>query len=147
MLPKRMPEVRTLQRESDQKQPLFSFKATQWIWLGLGIVGLLIGLRIVRKLIAARPESLFAAFIHTISAIFLFSSPKGAPRRRPQKTNANSPYWLRERRALEKQEAAKRTAKAADEMKEALTVWVDDGGTVKLGQTLVTEHYSHNTSG
>jgi hypothetical protein len=65
-------EVRTSRHESGQEQRIFSFKATQWIWLGLGIVEVLIGLRVVLKLIAANPESPFAAFIYTISGIFLF---------------------------------------------------------------------------
>ena len=72
MSQKRISEVRTSQRESSQEQRLFSFKATQWIWLGLGIVEVLIGLRVMLKLIAANPESPFAAFIYTVSAIFLF---------------------------------------------------------------------------
>ena len=69
---KRMSEDRTSQRELDQEQRLFSFKAVQWIWLGLGIVEALIGLRVLLKLIAANPESPFAAFIFNVSAIFLF---------------------------------------------------------------------------
>lgn len=68
----RVSEVRTSQRELNQEQRIFSFKATQWIWLGLGIVEALIGLRIVLKLIAANPESPFAAFIYNVSAIFLY---------------------------------------------------------------------------
>jgi hypothetical protein len=72
MSQKRISEVRTSQRESGQEQRLFSFKATQWIWLGLGIVEVLIGLRVLLKLIAANPESPFAAFIYNISAVFLF---------------------------------------------------------------------------
>ncbi len=72
MSQKRMSEVRTSQQESGQEQRLFSFKATQWIWLGLGIVEVLIGLRVALKLIAANPGSPFAAFIYNVSAIFLF---------------------------------------------------------------------------
>jgi hypothetical protein len=72
MSQKRVSEVRTSQRESNQEQRIFSFKATQWIWLGLGIIEALIGLRIVLKLIAANPESPFAAFIYNVSAIFLY---------------------------------------------------------------------------
>lgn len=68
----RVSEVRTSQRESNQEQRIFSFKATQWIWLGLGIIEALIGLRVVLKLIAANPESPFAAFIYNVSAIFLY---------------------------------------------------------------------------
>jgi uncharacterized protein YggT (Ycf19 family) len=71
MSQKRISAVRTIQRESGQEQRLFSFKVTQWIWLGLGIVEILIGLRIVLKLIAANPESPFAALIYNVSAIFL----------------------------------------------------------------------------
>jgi len=65
-------EIKTTQRDSGQEQRLFAFKASQWIWLGLGIVEVLIGLRVVLKLIAANPESPFAAFIYNASAIFLF---------------------------------------------------------------------------
>jgi uncharacterized protein YggT (Ycf19 family) len=72
MSQKRISEVRTSQRELGQEQRLFSFKTTQWIWLVLGIIEVLIGLRVVLKLIAANPESPFAAFIYNVSAIFLF---------------------------------------------------------------------------
>ena len=72
MSQKRTSEVRTSQRESGQKQRLFSYKATQWIWLGLGIIEVLIGLRVLLKLIVANPESPFAAFIYNISGFFLF---------------------------------------------------------------------------
>jgi hypothetical protein len=72
MSEKRMSEDRTSQREFDQEQRFFSFKAGQWIWLGLGIIEVLIGLRVLLKLIAANPESPFAAFIYNVSAIFLF---------------------------------------------------------------------------
>lgn len=72
MSQKRISQVRTSQRESGQEQRLFSFKAAQWIWLGLGIIEVLIGLRVVLKLIAANPGSPFAAFIYNVSDIFLF---------------------------------------------------------------------------
>lgn len=72
MSQQRMSEVRTSQRESGQEQRLFSFKATQWIWLGLGVLEALIGLRVVLKLIAANPDSPFAAFIYNVSAVFLY---------------------------------------------------------------------------
>jgi len=71
MSQKRMSEERTSQRELDQEQRFLSFKATQWIWLGLGIIEVLIGLRVLLKLIAANPGSPFAAFIYNVSAIFL----------------------------------------------------------------------------
>ena len=68
----RISEVRTSQRELGQERRVFSFKLTQWIWLGLGIVETLIALRVVLKLIAANPSSPFAAFIYNVSAVFLF---------------------------------------------------------------------------
>ena len=68
----RYSEVRTSQQESGQERRVFAFKLTQWVWLGLGIVETLIGLRVVLKLIAANPGSPFAAFIYNISDVFLF---------------------------------------------------------------------------
>lgn len=64
--------VRTSQREADEGQRLFSFKATQLIWLGLGLLEALIALRIGLKLIGANPDSLFASFIYGFSNLFLF---------------------------------------------------------------------------
>jgi len=77
----RISEVRMSERDPGQEQRLFSFKATQWIWLGLGIVETLIGLRVILKLIAANPESPFAAFIYSVSNIFLlpFAGLVGTP--------------------------------------------------------------------
>jgi uncharacterized protein YggT (Ycf19 family) len=81
MSQKQISEVRTSQRDIGQEQRLFSFKATQWIWLVLGVVEVLIGLRIVLKLIAANPENPFAAFIYNVSSIFLapFAGLVGTP--------------------------------------------------------------------
>jgi uncharacterized protein YggT (Ycf19 family) len=72
MMQRRTSEVRTSQRDSGQEQRLFSFKATQWIWLVLGIVESLIAMRVVLKIIAANPGSPFAAFIYNLSAVFLY---------------------------------------------------------------------------
>lgn len=72
MSPNRLSEVRTTQRDPEQEQRLFSFKTTQLIWLGLGIVEALIAMRVVLKLIGANPESIFATFIYNLSDIFLF---------------------------------------------------------------------------
>lgn len=76
-----MSQERMSQRESDQKRRLFSFETTQWIWLILGIVEAIIGLRVVLMLIGANPESPFAAFIYNLSAIFLlpFAGLVGTP--------------------------------------------------------------------
>lgn len=64
--------VRTSRQDSNQEQRLFSFKATQLIWLGLGLLLALIALRIGLKLIGANPESLFASFVYGFSSLFLF---------------------------------------------------------------------------
>lgn len=58
------------------------------------------------------------------------SKPKVAGRGRSKKTKADFLRWLKERRALERQTAGNGTAETTDEMKKALTVWVDDGGAV-----------------
>jgi len=68
----RLSEVRTSRTESGQEQRLFSFKATQLIWLGLVMLEALIALRIGLKLIGANPENPFAAFVFGLSHIFLF---------------------------------------------------------------------------
>ncbi len=68
----RISEIRTSRRESGQEQSLFSFKATQLVWLGLVMIEALIALRIGLKLIGANPENPFAAFTFGLSQIFLF---------------------------------------------------------------------------
>jgi hypothetical protein len=65
-------ETRASQRESDREQRLFSFQATQLVWLALGLIETLIAMRIVLKLIGANPENMFAAFIYGFSYVFLF---------------------------------------------------------------------------
>lgn len=69
---KQTSQIRTSQRQADQEQRIFSFKATQLIWLALGLIEALIAMRIILKLIAANAESLFAAFVYGVSNIFLF---------------------------------------------------------------------------
>jgi hypothetical protein len=56
----------------DKEQRVFSFKATQLIWLALGLIEGLIAMRILLKIIGANPESLFASFIYGFSYLFLF---------------------------------------------------------------------------
>lgn len=53
------------------EQQLILFKAEQLVWLIFGIIEVLIGLRIVLKLIAANPANAFANFIYSFAAIFL----------------------------------------------------------------------------
>ena len=65
-------EVRTTQNEPEREQRIFSFKATQLIWLFLGILEAMIALRIGLKLIAANPASPIVALIYGFTNLFLF---------------------------------------------------------------------------
>jgi hypothetical protein len=65
-------ETRTSQREPEREQRIFSFKATQFVWLAFGILEALIALRIGLKLIGANPESPIVALIYGFTYLFLF---------------------------------------------------------------------------
>jgi hypothetical protein len=68
----RVSEVRTSQSEPDREQRIFTFKATQLIWLLFGILEVLIALRIGLKLIGANPDSPIVALIYGFTYLFLF---------------------------------------------------------------------------
>jgi hypothetical protein len=68
----RISEVRSIQREPEHEQRLMTFKATQLVWLFLGILETLIALRIFLKIIAANPNSLIVAMIYGFTNLFLF---------------------------------------------------------------------------
>ena len=68
----RTTEVTSSQREPEREQRIFTFKATQLIWLLLGILEAMIALRIVLKLIGANPESPIVALIYGFTYLFLF---------------------------------------------------------------------------
>jgi hypothetical protein len=68
----RVSETRTSQREPEREQRIFSFKATQFVWLAFGILEALIALRIGLKLIGANPESPIVALIYGFTYLFLF---------------------------------------------------------------------------
>lgn len=68
----RMTEVKSVQREPEREQRIFTFKVTQLIWLFLGILEALIALRIGLKLIGANPASPIVAFIYGFTHLFLF---------------------------------------------------------------------------
>ncbi len=68
----RISEVRTSQNEPGREQRIFTFKATQLIWLFLGILEVLIALRIGLKLIGANPDSPIVALIYGFTYLFLF---------------------------------------------------------------------------
>jgi hypothetical protein len=68
-----MNEVRTTEVHTlGQPERAFTFKATQLIWLALGILEVLLGLRVFLKLIAANPSNLFASVLYAFTDLFLF---------------------------------------------------------------------------
>jgi len=68
----RVSEVRTSQSEPEREQRIFTFKATQLIWLLFGILETLIALRIVLMLIGANTNSPIVALIYGFTYLFLF---------------------------------------------------------------------------
>ncbi|HSB00404.1 MAG TPA: hypothetical protein VLE49_07130 [Anaerolineales bacterium] len=67
-----MTEVTSSQREPEREQRIFTFKATQLIWLLFGILEAMIALRIGLKLIGANPDSPIVALIYGFTSLFLF---------------------------------------------------------------------------
>ena len=65
-------QVSTTQSEPGREQRAFTFKATQLIWLGLGLLEGLLALRIFLKLIGANAENPFAALLYRFTDLFLF---------------------------------------------------------------------------
>ena len=68
----RLTEVTSTQREPEREQRIFTFKATQLIWLLFGILEALIALRIGLMLIGANPGSPIVALIYGFTGMFLF---------------------------------------------------------------------------
>jgi uncharacterized membrane protein len=68
----RVSEVRTSQKEPEREQRIFTFKATQLIWLLFGILIAMIALRIGLMLIGANPASPIVALIYGFTGLFLF---------------------------------------------------------------------------
>lgn len=68
----KMTEVRSVRDEPERELRIFTFKATQLVWLFFGTLETLIALRILLKLIAANPASPIAALIYTVTDLFLF---------------------------------------------------------------------------
>jgi len=68
----RITEVRSMQREPERELRIFTFKATQVVWLLFGILETLIALRILLKLIGANPSSPIAVLIYAFTDLFLF---------------------------------------------------------------------------
>jgi YggT family protein len=74
-------EVRTTQHEAGQEQRIATFKATQLIWLLLGLLEGAIALRVVFKLIAVNEANPFAVLLYKVTDFFVapFASLTGAP--------------------------------------------------------------------
>ena len=65
-------EVRMTQKEPEREQRIFTFKATQVVWLLFGILEAMILLRIALKALGANAASPIAAFIYGFTDLFLW---------------------------------------------------------------------------
>ncbi len=72
MTDNRISETRTTQQEPEREQRIFTFKATQLVWLVFGILEVMIVLRIMLKALGANAASPIAAFIYGFTALFLW---------------------------------------------------------------------------
>jgi hypothetical protein len=74
-------ETRTSEHEAGRTQRIATFKATQLIWLFLGIIEAIIALRFIFRLIGVNAVNNFASFIYSLSNFFVapFLSLTGAP--------------------------------------------------------------------
>jgi uncharacterized membrane protein len=74
-------EVKTTRHDPGQEQRFATFKATQVIWLVLGILEAMIALRVIFKLIAVNAANPFAALLYNVTDLFVapFASLTGAP--------------------------------------------------------------------
>lgn len=74
-------EVRTTEHEAGLEQRVTTFKATQLIWLLLGILEAVLALRVVFKLIGVNAANSFATFLYNVTGVFVapFASLTGAP--------------------------------------------------------------------
>ena len=81
MTDNRVSETRTTQKEPDRERRIFTFKASQLVWLLFGILEALLALRIGLKLIGANAASPVAAFLYGFTDLFLwpFAGLVGTP--------------------------------------------------------------------
>ena len=81
MTDNRISETRTSQQEPEREQRIFTFKATQLVWLVFGILEVLILLRIMLKALGANAASPIASFIYGFTDLFLwpFQGLTGTP--------------------------------------------------------------------
>jgi uncharacterized protein YggT (Ycf19 family) len=81
MTDNRISETRTTQQEPEREQRMYTFKATQVVWLLFGILEAMILLRIALKALGANAASPIAAFIYGFTNLFLwpFTGLTGTP--------------------------------------------------------------------
>ena len=74
-------EVSTVQHEPGREGRIASFKATQLIWLLLGILEAVLALRFFFKLIGVNEANPFATFVYGLTNLFVapFATLTGAP--------------------------------------------------------------------
>jgi hypothetical protein len=74
-------EVSTTQTEQGRGQRVATFKATQMIWLLLGLLEAVLALRVVFKMIGVNGENPFAALLYGVTGLFVapFASLVGSP--------------------------------------------------------------------
>jgi YggT family protein len=74
-------DVRTTEHEEGREQRFATFKATQLIWLVLGLLEASIALRVVFKLIGVNAANSFATLLYNVTNLFVapFASLTGAP--------------------------------------------------------------------
>ena len=63
-------EVQMTEKEPERERRIFTFKATQVVWLLLSIFEALLALRFILKLIGDKPVSPFAAVIFGFTGLF-----------------------------------------------------------------------------
>ena len=74
-------DVRTTLHEQGREQRVATFKVTQVVWLLLGLLETVIGLRVIFKLIAVNGANSFAALLYNVTNLFVapFTSLVKAP--------------------------------------------------------------------
>ena len=89
-------EVRASQSKPEREQRIFTFKASQWIWLLLYVVEVLIALRIGLKLMGANPDSPIVVLIYGFTSLFLipFAGMVGSPTRGGMVLEVSSIYAM-----------------------------------------------------
>jgi uncharacterized protein YggT (Ycf19 family) len=81
MTSNKISEVRMMQKEPEREHKIFTFKATQVVWLVFGILEAMILLRIALKALGANAANPIAAFIYGFTSLFLwpFAGLTGTP--------------------------------------------------------------------